>query len=221
MKINRDMVTRAALKLLNEDGIEQLTLRRLGQELHVQAATIYWHFKSKEELTDEMASTVLAEGVSNLIPKKKSDDWKTWAETLGNGLRKTLLAHRDGAKMVSGTKLTNDAFLKATDLIGGRFVEEGFSVRAAVVLGTTVYNYTLSFVVEEQAVFPIPGERKPSYSIERRKSQFSPTEFPFHSRTSNILFDHYDRRYREGLELILRGAQPDRIVVPKRNKPSS
>ena len=57
MKMNRDMVARAGLKLLNEVGLEQLTLRRLGVELNVQAATIYWHFKSKEELIDEMATS--------------------------------------------------------------------------------------------------------------------------------------------------------------------
>ncbi len=69
MKINRDMVTRAGLKLLNEEGLEQLTLRRLGTELDVRPATIYWHFKSKEELLDEMATTVLTEGAANLLPE--------------------------------------------------------------------------------------------------------------------------------------------------------
>jgi TetR/AcrR family tetracycline transcriptional repressor len=220
MKINRDMVTRAGLKLLNEDGIDQLTLRRLGQELHVQAATIYWHFKCKEDLVDEMASTVLGEGVSNLMPKKPAEGWKVWAETFGKGLRKTLLAYRDGARMVSGTKLTNNDFLKATDRIGSRFVEEGFSVRAAAVMGTTIYNYTLSFVMEEQAVLPMPGKRNAYYLIEKRKARFSASEFPFHSRTSTIMFDQYDRRYREGLELILGGAHPDRVTGSKRSSGS-
>ena len=62
MKVNRDMVTRAGLKLLNEFGLEQLTLRLLGRELKIQAATVYWHFKSKEALIDEMDTIVLAEG---------------------------------------------------------------------------------------------------------------------------------------------------------------
>jgi TetR/AcrR family tetracycline transcriptional repressor len=214
MKINREMVTRAGLKLLNEDGLERLTLRRLGQDLHVQAATIYWHFKSKEDLLDEMASTVLAEGVNHLFPRKKSDGWVVWAGAFGKGLRKTLLSCRDGARMVSGTKLTNDVFLKATDTIGNRLVEEGFAVRAAAILGMTIYNYTLSFVMEEQAVFPTPGIRNPSYTVEQRKARLDPASFPFHSRTSAILFDQYDRRYREGLELILAGAQPDRKQSP-------
>jgi TetR/AcrR family tetracycline transcriptional repressor len=211
MKINRDMVRRAGLKLLNEDGLEQLTLRRLGVELNVQAATIYWHFKSKEELLDEMATTVLAEGAGNLIPVRKSTDWRVWASTFGEGLRKTLLAYRDGARMVSGTRLTNTEYLKTTERIGNRMLAAGFSVRAAVVLFSTIYNYTLSFVIEEQAVFPTPGERSPRYSIEARNARLDPTAFPFHRQTSSILFDRYDRRFREGLELILQGAKPDSV----------
>ena len=68
MKVNRDMVTRAGLKLLNEFGLEQLTLRLLGRELKIQAATVYWHFKSKEALIDEMATIVLAEGAAVSSP---------------------------------------------------------------------------------------------------------------------------------------------------------
>ncbi len=209
MKINREMVTQAGLKLLNEIGLEQLTLRRLGTELNVQAATIYWHFKSKEELLDEMATTVLTEGAANLIPRRSSSDWRVWASTFGEGLRKTLLAYRDGARMVSGTRLTNTEYLKTTERIGNQMLASGFSVRAAVVLGSTIYNYTLSFVMEEQAVFPTPGKRAPHYSIEERNARLDPIVFPFHRQTSSILFDRYDRRFREGLELILQGARPE------------
>jgi TetR/AcrR family tetracycline transcriptional repressor len=208
MKINRDMVTQAGLKLLDKEGLEQLTLRRLAVELDVQAPTIYWHFKSKEELLDEMATTVLVEGAANLLPARKSSDWKVWAATFGEGLRKTLLAYRDGARMVGGTRLTNTEHLKTTERIGAQMVASGFSVRAAVVLLSTIYNYTLSFVTEEQAVFPTPGKRSPHYSVEKRTARLDPASFPFHRQASAILFDHYDRRFREGLKLILQGARP-------------
>ncbi len=203
------MVTRAGLKLLNEEGLEQLTLRRLGTELNVQAATIYWHFKSKEELLDEMATTVLAEGAERLVPARKTSDWKVWASTFGEGLRRTLLAYRDGGRMVAGTRLTNLEYLKTTERIGSQMLAAGFSVRSAVVLFGTIYNYTLSFVMEEQAVFPTPGQRSPRYSVEERNARLDPQTFPFLRQTSGILFDRYDRRYREGLEMILRGARQD------------
>jgi AcrR family transcriptional regulator len=208
MKVNRDMVIRAGLKVLNDVGLEQLTLRLLGRELNVQAATLYWHFKSKEELIDEMATLVLAEGAPKLLPAKESSDWSVWAAAFGKGLRKTLLAYRDGARMVAGTRLTGTGYMKIVERIAARLVESGFTVRQVVVLLGTIYNYTLSFVMEEQAVFPRPHERSPHYDITKRNASLDRREFPILRRSGSILFDRFDRRYREGLDLILRGATP-------------
>ena len=85
----------------------------------------------------------------------------------------------------------------------------GFNLRAATVLLSTIYNYTLSFTMEEQAVFPTPGNRAPHYSLEERSARLDPTIFPLQRQATPILFDRYDRRYREGLGLILNGANPD------------
>src|ERR1700761_6946471 len=122
MKINRDLVTRAGLKLLNEIGLEQLTLRRLAKELNVQAATIYWHFKDKQELLDEMATTVRVEMATHLVPRRKSDEWRVWVSTFGEGMRKIFLAYRDGARMMSGTRWTTTEPLKVTEIIGAQLI---------------------------------------------------------------------------------------------------
>ena len=205
--MNRDMVARAGLKLLNEVGLEQLTLRLLAKDLKIQAPTVYWHFKSKEELIDEMATTVLAEGTRQLVPVKDSADWSAWAAAFGGGLRKTLLAYRDGARMVAGSRLTNTKYMKTVEQIGAVLIAKGFTVRQAVVLLSTIYNYTQSFVMEEQAVFPRPKERSPQYDIALRNAKLDPREFPILRQSGSILFDKFDRRYKEGLDLILRGAK--------------
>jgi AcrR family transcriptional regulator len=206
MKVNRDMVARAGLKLLNEVGLERLTLRLLAKELKIQAPTVYWHFKDKEELIDEMATMVLAEGARQLVPAKDSADWSVWAAAFGGGLRKTLLAYRDGARMVAGSRLTNTEYMKTVERIGARLIHKGFTVRQTIVLLSTVYNYTLSFVMEEQAVFPRPNKRSPQYDIAVRNAKLDPKEFPILRQSGAILFDKFDRRYKEGLDLILRGA---------------
>jgi AcrR family transcriptional regulator len=207
MKVNRELVAGAGLKLLNEVGLERLTLRLLAKDLKIQAPTVYWHFKSKEELIDEMATMVLAQGARQLIPAKESADWTVWAAAFGGGLRKTLLAYRDGARMVAGSRLTNTEYMKTVERVGARLIGEGFTVRQAVVLLSTVYNYTLSFSMEEQAVFPRPNERSPQYDITARNAKLDPGEFPILRQSGAILFDKFDRRYKEGLDLILRGAK--------------
>jgi TetR/AcrR family tetracycline transcriptional repressor len=206
MKVNREIVVRRGLSLLNEVGLEQLTLRRLAFELKIQAPTLYWHFRSKEELIDAMATLALAEGTSDLVPVGKSRDWKAWVSTFGHGLRKTFLKYRDGARMIAGSRLTDTNYMETSELIGTRLIEAGFSVREATVLLSTVYIFTISFVIEEQSVFPAPGERSPSYDIQKRNAKLDAKKFPIMRRSATILFDRFDRRYKESLKLIIGGA---------------
>jgi TetR/AcrR family transcriptional regulator, tetracycline repressor protein len=206
MKVNREILTRGALKLLNEVGLEQLTLRRLGAELKVQAGAAYWHFKSKEELVDEMATLLLADAASDLVPTRKQAGWKEWVAAFGEGLRRMLLRYRDGARMVIGTRLTNTEYMKTAEVVGEQLIQAGFTLRQAVVLLSTVYNYTLSFVIEEQAVFPLPGERSEHYDLQQRKERLSGESLPLMQQAGPILFDRFERRYKEGLDLILQGA---------------
>jgi TetR/AcrR family transcriptional regulator, tetracycline repressor protein len=206
MKVNREIVVEAGLKLLNEVGLEQLTLRRLAKELKIQAPTLYWHFKSKEALIDAVATLMLAEGAPGLLPSKSANDWKTWINAFGIGLRQTLLKYRDGARVVAGSHLTDTVFMETTELIGSRLVEAGFSVRKAVVLLSTVYTFTISFVIEEQAVFPVKGERSSAYDIQKRNAKLNAKKFPLLRQSGAILFDHFERRYKDSLDLIVRGA---------------
>ena len=69
--------------------------------------------------------------------------------------------------MLTGTRLTNTVYMKTAEAIGAELIRAGFTLRQAVVLLSTVYNYTLNFVTEEQAVFPrlrsdVPAIRKKS-----------------------------------------------------------
>jgi len=206
MKVNREMVTEAGLALLNEVGLEGLTLRLLAKQLQVQAPTLYWHFESKQELLDEMATSVLASGAPRLLPAREFADWGVWATAFGAGLRQLLLAYRDGARMVAGTRLTNIDYMRVVERIVARLVEAGFTLRQATVLLSTVYNYTVSFAMEEQAVLPGPGERSEKYDLTLRSARLQEAGLPLLRQAGGILFDKFDRRYQEGLTLIVHGA---------------
>jgi TetR/AcrR family transcriptional regulator, tetracycline repressor protein len=206
MKVNREIVVEAGLKLLNEVGLEQLTLRRLAKDLKIQAPTLYWHFKSKEELVDAMATLLLAKGAPNLVPSKFASDWKIWANAFGMGLRQTLLKYRDGARVVAGSRLIDTVYMETAERIGRRLVEAGFSVRQAVVLLSTVYTFTISFVIEEQAVFPVEGKRSPAYDLRKRNAKLDARKFPILRRSGVILFDRFEQRYKDSLRLIVGGA---------------
>jgi TetR/AcrR family transcriptional regulator, tetracycline repressor protein len=206
MKVNREIVVRAALALLNQVGLEQLTLRRLAKELKIQAPTLYWHFKSKEELVDAMATLVLAEGAPGLVPSKDATDWKIWVNAFGRGLRQTLLKYRDGARVVAGSRLSDTVYMETAERVGNRLVEARFSVRQAVVLLSTIYTFTIAFVIEEQAVFPVKGVRSPAYDLRKRNSKLNPRKFSLLRQSGAILFDRFEQRYKDSLALIVGGA---------------
>ena len=133
-----------------------------------------------------MATMVLADGAKDLMPTRKSLDWRAWAATFGSGLRKTLLKFRDGARMVAGTRLTNTEYMETSELIATRLVETGFSLRQTVVLLSTIYSYTLSFVMEEQAVFPTPGQRLRNTTL-KANARLDPAGFPLLRQAGAIL----------------------------------
>ena len=56
MAVTRDDVIHTAIQLLEEVGLDGLTLRRLATELGISAPTLYWHFRDKRELLDAMAA---------------------------------------------------------------------------------------------------------------------------------------------------------------------
>ena len=202
--LDRPTLVTAALKLLDEVGLDGLTLRRLATSLNVQAPAIYWHFKHKQDLLDEMASTALATGVRQirLNPAMK---WDKWAMAYGRGVRQILLLHRDGAKMISGTRLTDTTLYERMEQSLRVLVKAGFSHPSAVTALSTIYCYVVGFVIEEQAVCPMPGERNEIYNVEKRAERIDPNKLPLARNAGEFLFSNFDRRFNNGLKLIVSG----------------
>src|SRR3569833_3623932 len=93
---------RVALELLEEEGLDKLTVRRLATGLGVKAPALYWHFRSKRALLDHMTDAIVAPVVAGL---PDGGPWLKWLEDAGFALHKALLAHRDGARVALGADL--------------------------------------------------------------------------------------------------------------------
>ncbi len=195
---------RVALRLLDKVGLDGLTLRKLASELHVQAPALYWHFKNKQELLDEMATSVLAEAIEEMLPGPEGD-WPDWALHLGRGIRRVLLRHRDGAKMFSGTYLTNSSLFVPIEAALRRLVDAGFTASDAICAYRTIYCYAVGFTIEEQAIHPRLGKRDPRYDLKRRASRLIPADqFPLAIAAGEAMVD-FDKQFQQGLQLIVQG----------------
>lgn len=204
MGLDRETVVRTALRLLDELGLDRLTLRRIAAELDVRAPALYWHFRNKQELLDAMATTVLVDSAGD-HETWSTTDWREFLHAYALGLRRALLRYRDGAKMVPGTRLTDPSMYTSMEKSLRVLVDAGFTAEMASLALSTVYSYTVGHAIEEQAVRPRPGERDPHYDPAERRKRLDPASQPTVAALNDTAFTDPDSTFEEGLRLIVEG----------------
>jgi AcrR family transcriptional regulator len=205
VSLDRTIILGQAFAILNEMGLEGLTLRRLATRLGVQAPAIYWHFKSKQALLDEMATQVFREALQEAPVFDAAQTWQDWALSYCLGLRRTLRRYREGAKMFSGTYLTDATLYAPMDASLRKLTSGGFTLRQSVVNMGVLYAYVIGFVIEEQAVQPVPGEPDPRYDLSHRNERIDKEKYPLAHAAGSVMFRDQDARFLEGVGIIIQG----------------
>ncbi|HEX3789038.1 MAG TPA: TetR family transcriptional regulator [Pseudonocardiaceae bacterium] len=88
--LSRQQVLRTAMEIIDREGLEGLSIRRLAAVLGVNGTSLYHHFSSKEEIVAGAAELALAEARPATTP---GGDWQEWLPEDARSLRKALLAH--------------------------------------------------------------------------------------------------------------------------------
>lgn len=176
MAIDKDHAARTALRLLDAEGLEKLTVRRLARELGVQAPALYWHFANKRALLDQMTDAMLAPAAARLDRPAPGQPWWEWLEEILGGLRRALLAHRDGASVASGADLRRAHALGLhAERITQVLHEAGFSLADASRAAGASIHFLVGRVVEEQT--------RPDPEAERAVLDAADFPFPFMARS--------------------------------------
>lgn len=146
--LTRQMMIDTALRLLDEVGLDGLTVRRLASELGVQSPALYWHLRNKQELLDGMADAiVLAAGMG---PPRDGESWQDWLARRARAYRASLLAHRDGARLVANAASLSPATVRMFDEELTAMVGRGFTPALALRTITALTRYVNGCVLQEQ-----------------------------------------------------------------------
>src|SRR5437016_2439454 len=87
--LNRERVIQAAISLVDEGGIESLSMRKLGQALGVEAMSLYNHVANKQDILDGIVDLVLGEFE---LPSA-GEDWETAIRTCAISAHDALERH--------------------------------------------------------------------------------------------------------------------------------
>jgi TetR/AcrR family transcriptional regulator, tetracycline repressor protein len=153
MALQKEAIVAKALEILNRDGLDGVTLRRVAAELDVQAASLYWHVRNKRELLDEMADEMLrSHFLSYETPDPTVTPWQNWLLGIALGLREVLLAYRDGGLVVAGVNPNRAKTFARLGAFMLTTLRQTYELELGVsgILCPTVLVYTWASVIEEQ-----------------------------------------------------------------------
>jgi TetR/AcrR family tetracycline transcriptional repressor len=154
--LDRERVVRVALALLDEVGLDELSMRRLAERLGVTAPALYWYVHDKNELLGLLADAISAE-----MPLPDPDrSWRAELEALARGALRVARAHRDAARILVATLPTGPHRLQAIDALLGLLLRAGFAPADAADVASVLNVYGVGFMLDE-ALGPGPQSGTP------------------------------------------------------------
>jgi TetR/AcrR family transcriptional regulator, tetracycline repressor protein len=203
--LTKAAIVQAALDLMDETGMDGLTVRALAARLGVQAPALYWHVRSKQALLDEMATQIWRQ-IGEVMAGLPADlPWREVMRTYAATVRAELLGHRDGAKAFSGTTLTDPDVVRRGEITFANLVRQGFTLPDATQGLVLVHDFTIGFCVEEQAAVQAIAAGDERYSPDRRAELIDPEAAPLAVAAGPVIFGEPDTRFTELVELLLDG----------------
>ena len=141
--LSRELVLDTAVKLADQGGLESLSMRKLGQELGVEAMALYYYFANKDEVIDGMVDLVFSE----IDLPAAGADWKTAMRRRAQSLRETLLRHRWALGLMESRRTPGPANLRHHDAVIGSLRSAGLDMpmiaHAYSLLDSYIYGFAL------------------------------------------------------------------------------
>ncbi len=143
--LTRERILRAAISLADEVGIESLSMRKLGQELGVEAMSLYNHVDNKDDILDGMIDIVVGE----IDVPSGGTDWKTTMRRRAISAREVLLRHPWAPSLMESRVDVGPARLRYLDSVIGTLREAGFTIALAQRAFLTLDSHIYGFILQE------------------------------------------------------------------------
>jgi AcrR family transcriptional regulator len=210
--LSRERIIHMALRLADEGGIEALSMRKLAQELGVQAMSLYNHVANKDDLIDGIVDRV----VSEIEVPDLNQDWKVAMRRRSISAHGVLLRHPWATMAIVSRLNTGAAMLRYVDATLGCLCEAGFSPEMADHAWNAIDSHIYGFTLQELN-FPIEAENYADMA-EEHISLIPADQYPYLNRLSHqVMAGDYDglHDFEFGLDLILDGLDQFRNLASK------
>ncbi|MFJ2113238.1 MULTISPECIES: TetR/AcrR family transcriptional regulator C-terminal domain-containing protein [unclassified Streptomyces] len=204
--MSRERIVEAAVGLLDDEGLERLTMRRLAERLGVGATTLYWHVDTKDDVIDLAIDAIFAEA---RLPEG-AGGWRESVVVLLSGCRAMLLRHPWSAALpLRRRPMVGPNFLAWMEFFQATLVRAGFGrqeVRAACWL---LYSHVQGSAGSQSSICWSDAERT---AAQERLSAHQ-DRYPTLAAGDYMLDDAWEQNFRLGLKYVLDGLEAQVAAV--------
>ncbi|RKN15009.1 TetR family transcriptional regulator [Micromonospora musae] len=201
----RDDVVEAALGILDQQGLPDLTMRHLAATLGIQPSGLYWHFPNKQALLAAVSDRIIA-GARNVDADGRG--WQERVRAEAAALRDALLAFKDGAEVVSSTLAlglgAEELQRRLTDAIDAG----GFDRETSELAAATMVHFIVGHAFHEQQ--RIQADSLGAVAREHALDRVDPADAPVRPRA-----------FEFGVTLLIAGLERRRTPLPTDPAPAS
>jgi AcrR family transcriptional regulator len=208
--LDREAVVGAAVRVLDREGIEGLSMRRVAEELGTGPASLYWHVRNKEELLDLVLDQVIGE---IHLPAPDPSRWQEQGKAFMREARTVLQRHPGAARLTLGRIPTGPNALRAAEWQLALLRGAGIPDRVAAFAGDLFGLYLGAYGFEESLGAPsATDEQGEPQDVEKMLRDYwssLPTDrFPNLTSLVDLLFSgDRDERFEFGLDVLFAGLE--------------
>ncbi len=199
--LTRTRILYAAVDLVDRQGLDALTMRRLGAQLGVEAMALYKHVANKDDILDGILDLVVAE----IEPPIEGTEWKIAMRRRAVSAREIFRRHSWAVGLLESRRSLGPTVLRYLDAILGNLRSAGFATEDAIHTFWILDSYVYGHVIQETSM-PLRTAGDPTAPAGSVPEQMTANEYPHlmeageHARTSSYGFDE---EFEFGLDLIL------------------
>jgi AcrR family transcriptional regulator len=206
--LTREGIIEAALRVLDREGVDGLSMRRVADELGAGVASLYWHVRNKDELLQLLSERLAAEIE---LPDPDPSRWQEQLKAIGRQFRAAAHRHRDGARITLGRIPSGPTIARYTEWLFTLMTPTGVPDRVIAFMADLLSLYVGAYAFEESLGLASPtGEDLPPAQIVAMFRDYllslPADQFPHVHRAIDDLFGgDLDERFEFGLDILLRG----------------
>jgi AcrR family transcriptional regulator len=144
--LSRDLVLEAAIRAADLGGVEAITMRRVAQELGVEAMSLYHHVPNKDAILDGVVDRVFA---AIELPAAGHGDWRAAIRARALSARAVLSRHSWALGLMDSRRDPGPATLRHHDAVLGVLRRAGFALPMAAHAVSLIDSYVSGFVLQE------------------------------------------------------------------------